>query len=92
MCGCRRDAATWCRRKLRDEEFHDWCSLRNVITVIPGRIGGGGGDIWHVLGRAAYRVLVGKREGKSPLGRPRHRWKDSIKVDVKGIGCEAWFG
>jgi hypothetical protein len=48
--------------------------------------------MWHVLGRAAYRVLMGKREGKSPLGRPRRRGEDNIKVDVKGIGCEAWFG
>jgi hypothetical protein len=40
--------------------------------------------MWHVLGRTAYRVLVWKREGKSPLVRPRLRWEDNIKVDVKG--------
>jgi len=48
--------------------------------------------VWHVLGRAAYRVLVGKPERRRPLPRPRLRWEDNIKVVVKGIGCEAWFG
>jgi hypothetical protein len=34
-----------------------------------------------------YRVLVGKREGKRPLGRPRNRWEDNIKVDLQEVGC-----
>jgi hypothetical protein len=33
--------------------------------------------------RSAYRILVGKREGKRPLGRPRHRWEDNIKMDLR---------
>ena len=37
--------------------------------------------------RGVYRVLVGKPKGKKPLGRPRHRWKDNIKVDVQEVGC-----
>jgi hypothetical protein len=37
--------------------------------------------------RGVYRVLVGKPEGKRPLGRPRHRWKDNIKMDLQEIGC-----
>jgi hypothetical protein len=48
--------------------------------------------MWHVLVRAAYRILVRKREGRRPLARSRLRWEDNIKVVVKGIGCEAWFG
>ena len=36
---------------------------------------------------AVYRVLVGKPEGKRPLGRPRHRWKDNIKMDLKEVLC-----
>ena len=36
--------------------------------------------------RGAYRVLVGKPEGKSPLGRPRHRWEDNVKMDLKEVG------
>jgi hypothetical protein len=34
-----------------------------------------------------YRVLVGKPEGKKPLGRPRRRWEDNIKMDVQEVGC-----
>jgi hypothetical protein len=37
--------------------------------------------------RFVYRVLVGKPEGKRPLGRPRHRWEDSIKMDLQDVGC-----
>ena len=38
-------------------------------------------------GRGVYRVLVGKPEGKRPLGRPRRRWKDNIKTDLQEVGC-----
>jgi hypothetical protein len=37
-------------------------------------------------GRDVYRVLVGKPEGKSPLGRPRRRWEDNIKLDLQEVG------
>ena len=37
--------------------------------------------------RGVYRVLVGKPEGKGPLGRPRHRWEDNIKMDVQEVVC-----
>ena len=37
--------------------------------------------------RGVYRVLVGKSEGKRPLGRPRHRWEDNIKMDIQDVGC-----
>jgi hypothetical protein len=41
-----------------------------------------------------YRVLVGKPEGKSPMGRPRHRWEDYIKMDLQEVGCGGmdWIG
>ena len=44
--------------------------------------------------RGVYRVLVGKPEGKRPLGRPRHRWVDSIRTDLQEVGCEYtdWIG
>jgi transcription termination factor 2 len=38
--------------------------------------------------RGVYRVLVGKPEGRKPLGRPRRRWKDNIKMDLQEVGCE----
>ena len=46
-----------------------------------------------VEGRGVHRVLVGKPEGKSPFWRPRHRWEDNIKLDLKevGGGCGDWM-
>jgi len=38
--------------------------------------------------RGVYRVLVGKPEGKRPLGRLRHRWEENIKMDLQEVGCE----
>jgi hypothetical protein len=47
-----------------------------------------GQDMWHVWGRerGAYRVLVGKSEGRRPLGRCRRRWEDNIKMDFRELG------
>jgi len=44
--------------------------------------------------RGVYRVLVGKPEGRRPLGRPRHRWVDSIRMDLQEVGCGYmdWIG
>jgi hypothetical protein len=44
-------------------------------------------------GRGVYRVLVGKPEGKRTLGRPRRRWEDNIRMDLKEVecGCEGWI-
>jgi hypothetical protein len=39
-----------------------------------------------------YRVLVGKAEGKIPLGRPRRRWEDEIRMDLREIGLGVWIG
>jgi hypothetical protein len=45
-------------------------------------------------GRVVYRRLVGKPEGKRPLGRPKRRWEDNIRMDLQemGYGCEDWIG
>jgi hypothetical protein len=46
------------------------------------------GHVMHVGdGRGMYRVLVGKPEGKRPLGRPRYRWEDNIQMDLQEVGC-----
>ena len=42
--------------------------------------------------RNVCRVLVGKPEGKRPVGRPRGRWKDNIKMDLQEVGCGVWTG
>jgi hypothetical protein len=46
-------------------------------------------DMWHILGerRGAYRASVEKPEGRRPLGRPRRRWEDNIKMDLREVGC-----
>jgi hypothetical protein len=44
------------------------------------------------VGECVYRVLVGKPEGKSPLGRPRRRWEDNIKMTLQEIGCGVCTG
>ena len=38
-------------------------------------------------GRVVYRVLMGKPEGKRPMGRPRHRWVDNIRINLQEVGC-----
>jgi hypothetical protein len=43
-------------------------------------------------GRGVYRVLVGRPEGKRPLGRPRRRWEDNIKLDLREIGIDGRTG
>jgi len=42
--------------------------------------------------RGVYRVLMGEREGKRPLGRPRRRWEDNIKMDLQEVGLRVWTG
>jgi hypothetical protein len=44
--------------------------------------------MWHAWGRGAYRVLVGRPEDKRPLGRPRRRWEDNIKMDLREMGID----
>jgi hypothetical protein len=60
----------------------------SVITFIAGHVARMG------EGRGVYRVLVGKPEGKRPMGRPRRRWEDNIRMDLQelGCGCEDWIG
>jgi hypothetical protein len=54
----------------------------------------GGARSTHGEGKVVYRVLVGKPEGKRPLGRPRLRWEDNVRMDLQevGCGCEDWIG
>jgi hypothetical protein len=91
----KRDEVTGEWRKLHNEEFHDLYSSRNIIRIIKSRR-----MKWveHVTRmrekRNAYRLLVGKAEGKRPLGRPRSRWVDNIKMGLGevGWGDMDWIG
>ena len=86
--GPKRDGVTGERRKQHNEELNDLYCSPNIVWAIKSR-----GKRWagHVarMGerRDVYRVLVGKPEGKSPLGRIRRRWEDNIKKDLQEEGC-----
>jgi hypothetical protein len=73
-------------RKLHDEELHNMYSPLSIITVIKSRRMRWAGYITRTgEKRNAYRILVGIPEGKGPLGRPRRRWLDNIKMDLREI-------
>jgi hypothetical protein len=67
-------------RKLHNEELHNVYSSSKIIRMIKSRRVRCAGHVAHMGDKKnAYRVLVGKPEGKRPLGRPRRRWEDNIK-------------
>ena len=65
----------------------DLYSLPNIVRVLKSRRMGWAGHVARMgKGRVVHRVLVGKPEGKRPLGRPRRRWEDNIKMDLREVG------
>jgi hypothetical protein len=75
-------------RKLHNEELHNLYSLpsTSIIRIIKSRRMRWAGHVARMgEKRNVYRLLVGKSEGKSPLGRPRRRWVDNIKMDLVEI-------
>jgi hypothetical protein len=90
-----RDEVTGDCRKLHNEEIHDLYSSPSMITIIKSkRMRWPGHEARMREKRKAYRLLVGKPEGKRPLGRPRHGWVDNIRMDLVGVGCGDvdWIG
>ena len=70
-----------------NEELSDLYSLPNVVRVVKSRRMRWAGHVARMgEGRGVHRVLVGKPEGKRPLGRPRRRWKGNIKMDLQEVG------
>jgi hypothetical protein len=81
-------------RKLHNEELNDLYSLPNIVRVVKSRRMRWAGHVAPMgEGRDVHTVLVGKPEGKRPLGRPRRRWEDNIKRDLQGVGggCGDWM-
>jgi hypothetical protein len=77
--GPKRDEVSWEWRKLHNKELNDLYSLPNIVRVVKSRRMRWAGHVACMgEGRGVHRVLVGKPEGKRPLGRPRHRWKDNF--------------
>ena len=76
------------RRKLHNEDLNDLYSSPNIFRVIKSRIMRWAGHVARMgERRGVYRALVEKPEGKRPLGKPRRRWEDNIKVDLQKVGC-----
>ena len=85
LFGPKRDEVTGDWRKLHNEELNNLYCPSNIVRVLKSRrkrVARMG------EGRGVYRILVGKPEGKRPLGRPRRRWEDNIKMDLQEVGCE----
>ena len=85
--GHKRDEVTGEWRKLHNEELRDLYSLPNIVRVVKSRRMRLAGHVARMgEGRGVHRVLMGKPERKRLLGRPRHRWEDNIKMDLREVG------
>jgi hypothetical protein len=88
--GPKRDEVAGEWRRLHNEERNDLYSSPNIILVIKSRIMRWAGHVARMgEGRGAYRILVGRSEGRRPLERPRRRREDDVKMDLQEVG---WRG
>jgi hypothetical protein len=80
----REEDGSW--RKLHNDKLRSLYSSPNIVRVIKSRKIRWAGHVARMgEGRGVYRVLVGRPEGKRPLGRPRRKWEDNIKMDFRLI-------
>jgi hypothetical protein len=85
--GPKRDEVTGQWRKLHNEELHNLYSSAAIIRQVKSRRMRWAGHVARMgEEKKVYKVLVGKPEGKRPLGRPRRRWEDGIRMDLREIG------
>jgi hypothetical protein len=86
--GPKRDEVTGEWIKLHNEEFNDLYCSPNIMRAIKSSRMRWAGHVARIAeGRDVYKVLVGKPEGKRPLGVPRRRWEDNIKMDLQEVRC-----
>jgi hypothetical protein len=86
--GPKRDEATGERSKLHNDELNDLYSLSSIVRVAKSRRMRWAGHMARKgEEKVVHRVLVGKPEGKRPLGRPRRRWEDDVKMDIHVYTC-----
>jgi hypothetical protein len=91
--GPKGDEVTGEWRKLHSGELHNLYSSPDIIRQIKSRRMRWAGHVARMgEGRNVYRVLVGQTEGKRPLVRPRRRWEDGIKMDLRETGWGVWSG
>jgi hypothetical protein len=83
----KRDEETGECSKLHNEELNDLYFPPNIVRVIKSRMRWMGHVARTEDKKGVYRVLVGKPKGKRPLGGPRRRWEDNIKMDLQEVGC-----
>ena len=85
--GPKMDVVTRELRKLHNEELHDSYPSPNIVRIIKSKRMRSTGHVASVEERrSVHRVLAGKPECKMPLGRPRRRWEDNIKMDLQEVG------
>jgi hypothetical protein len=88
ILGPKRDEVTGEWRRLHKKELYALYSSLNIIRVMKSRRLRWAGHVARMgERRGAYRALVGKPEGRRPLKRPRRRWEDNIKMDLREVGC-----
>jgi hypothetical protein len=86
--GPKRDEVTNERRKIRNEELIDLYCSPNIVWVVKSRRMRWSGHVARMgERRGVYRALMGKSEGERPLGRPRLKWENNIKMNLLGVGC-----